>query len=194
MLNNVSVIIPVAPGETAHHTLISILGTTKAEVIITDTYSRAENLNIGAEKATKPYLWFLHADTTLTPHNIKTLEEALSQNPTELLYYTLKFNTFFPTKLNASLTNLRSRVFGLPYGDQGFCMPKHLFNNIGPYPEDVPFGEDLLLIRKLKKAGHKPKPLNSALITSARKYQAVGWVKLSLYRQYQLYKLMRHPL
>lgn len=194
MLNTVSVIIPIAPGETAHANLLDTLASTNAEVIAINTHTRAENLNIGAQKATRPYLWFLHADTTLTAHNIQTLNTALQNAPQHLLYFNLAFDGFAPTKLNAWLTNLRSHVFGLPYGDQGFCCSKTLFNEVGPYPENTPFGEDLLFIRKLKRKGYKTRALKSTMITSARKYQAKGWVKLSLYRQYQLIKLLRTPL
>ena len=194
MLNNVSIVIPVAPGETAHQDLLTVLNTTGAEIIISDAGPRAQNLNEGAARATKTFIWFLHADSTITNHNITALAEALKENPTALHYFDIAFDKNGIITLNARGANLRSRWFGLPYGDQGFCIAQKLFTAVGPYPEDVPYGEDLLFIRHCRRAGLKLNAISSIMVTSARKYETQGWLYLTTLRQWQLMKLLTQRL
>ena len=51
MLDNVSIIIPVALNETAHEILLKDLESCGAEIIVSSEGSRAASLNVGAEKA-----------------------------------------------------------------------------------------------------------------------------------------------
>ena len=97
-------------------------------------------------------------------------------------------------RLNAIGANVRSRLFGWPYGDQGFCMSKSTFDKIGPYPEDAIMGEDLLHIRIAKKRGVTLSRIPSKLQTSARKYIERGWLKLTILRLYHMIQLLRTPL
>lgn len=48
--------------------------------------------------------------------------------------------------LNAIGANVRSKVFGLPFGDQGFLIRKEVFTNLGGYPVDCYYGEDHLFV------------------------------------------------
>jgi GT2 family glycosyltransferase len=77
----------------------------------------------------------------------------------------------------------------MPFGDQGFCISKTLFHEIGGYPEKAPYGEDLLFVWKAKETGVKLHHVPSKLITSARHYQETGWFKLTLLRGRQVMKL-----
>jgi hypothetical protein len=111
-----------------------------------------------------------------------------------LHYFDLAYDGGHLTNSNSLGANIRSRLLGLPYGDQGFCISKNLFNKIGGYPEDVPYGEDLLFIRLAKRAGIKLNRVPSKLLTSARKYKQYGWLKLTVLRQWQMVKLLRQNL
>jgi len=194
VLDNVSIIIPPAAGETALENLLGDLKYTNAEIITSSEGARAKSLNAGAAKARHEYLWFLHADSRATAENIDALEQSITTSPDALHYFDLAFDGNGLTTLNAIGANIRSRIFGLPYGDQGLCVSKEIFDNIGEYPEDTPYGEDLLFIRLAKKKGILLKRISSKLTTSARKYRDHGWLKLSLYRQLQLLKLLRIEL
>ena len=191
MLNDISIIIPVTPNETSHKKLLDDLKGCKAEIVISSEESRSQSLNAGAAKATRPYLWFLHADTHITQHHFEALKQSLQTTPNALHYFDLAFDGGAYMTLNAIGANLRSRLLGLPYGDQGFCISKELFEATDGYPEDTPFGEDLLLVRVAKKKNINLQRIPSKLLTSARKYHDYGWLKLSLYRQWQLIKLLR---
>lgn len=194
MLDHISIIIPVAPDEAAHENLLQDLQQFDAEIIVSSEASRAKSLNAGAAKANQSFLWFLHADSRVRPDNITLLKLALSLRPDALHYFDLAFEEGGLATLNACGANARSRLFGLPYGDQGFCISKTVFDKVGGYPEDVPYGEDLLFVRLAKKAGVELNRIPSELSTSARKYQQQGWLALTAKRQVQLWKLMRRKL
>ena len=193
-LDRVSIIIPAAPGETAHERLLHDLQPFGVEIIVSSEGSRAKSLNAGAAKARNPFLWFLHADSRVSSKNIKDLTRALARRSNALHYFDLAYEEGGLVTLNAWGANIRSRLFGIPYGDQGFCVSKTLFEKIGDYPEDVPYGEDLLFVRKAKKAGIKLNRIPSKLETSARKYYQHGWLKLTVLRQGQMIKLMKQEL
>lgn len=181
MLNNVSIIIPLAPDEKAHLRLAEFLKQeTEAEIILSSEGSRAKSLNTGTQKATRDFLWFLHADSYVMQENLTALEKSLSTTPDGLHYFNLKFDKGGLIKLNQWGGNMRSKIFNLPFGDQGFCVSKETFEKIGNYPEDLTIAEDLKFILNAKRAGIKLKNIPSPLATSARKYKITGWLSLTL--------------
>jgi GT2 family glycosyltransferase len=190
LLKDVSIVIPAAPGETAQAGLLEDLENTQAEINILSEGTRASSLNAGARKAKRGILWFLHADSRITDANIEALAEALQKNPKALHYFDLEFEGRGVTALNATGANIRSHILGLPYGDQGFCIAREQFEKTAGYPEQVPYGEDLLFVRRAKKSGIKLNPVRSSLLTSAREYKRRGWFRLTLWRQWQLFTLM----
>ena len=191
MLNNVSVIVPVAGSDRDQtHEVKKILSKTEAEVIFSQEDSRASSLNEGAKKAKNGFLWFLHVDTSLNENNLKAIEKLSAEGTRCLHYFDLAFSEQGLSKINAIGANIRSRVFGLPYGDQGFFMHKEIYEELKGFPEDAKYGEDLLFIRIAKNKGIKLKAINSKLHTSARKYIKQGWLKLTLLRQVQMCKLL----
>lgn len=194
VLDRVSIIIPVAPGETAHERLLDDLKSLDAEIIVSSEGSRAKSLNAGATRATRPFLWFLHADSRVSADNILALKQALSMRSNALHYFDLAYEEGGLPALNACGANMRSRIFDMPYGDQGFCISRALFTKTGAYPENDPYGEDLLFVRLAKKKGVRLNRIPSKLMTSARKYGQQGWLKLTALRQWQMVKLMRQPI
>jgi hypothetical protein len=194
VLDKVSIIIPTAPDETAQQQLLNDLELLNNEIIVSAEGSRAKSLNVGAVKASNDFLWFLHADSRVSAENIFALEQALKKRPNVLHYFDLTYDGGYLTNSNSLGANIRSRLLGLPYGDQGFCISKNLFNKIGGYPENIPYGEDLLFIRLAKRTGIKLNRVPSKLLTSARKYKQHGWLKLTILRQWQMVKLLKHNL
>lgn len=193
-LDRVSIIIPLAPGETAHERLLDDLKHLGTDIIVSSEGSRAKSLNAGAAKARNPFLWFLHADSRVSAENLVGLEQALARRSNALHYFDLAYEESGLAMLNAWGANIRSYLCGLPYGDQGFCISKTLFEKIGGYPENAPYGEDFLFVRLAKKAEIRLSRIPSKLKTSARKYQQQGWLKLTMLRQRQLMELMRQEL
>ncbi len=185
MLEKLSIIIPVHENEKHLKILLSDLAPIKdvVEIITLSEGSRAKSMNVGAMSSTRPFLWFLHADSRVTEDNIKALEKSLREKPDALHYFDLAFDGVGATIINAWGANMRSRLFGTPYGDQGLCIAKKYFRSVGRYPENVPYGEDLMLVWHLRQAGVKLNRIPSKLLTSARKYKAQGWLKLTLLYQ-----------
>ncbi len=199
MLENVSIIIPLAPNESAHEKLMGDLKDVNAEIICISENSRATSLNAGAHKAANDFLWFLHADSRLDQGALVKLEQSLSKNPDNLHYFDLAFEGGGLPSINALGANMRSQLLGIPFGDQGFCISKTNFDKIGGFPEDCTIAEDLLFLWKARRLGINPKRTPATITTSPRKYKERGWLKLTALYQWiwikisipQAWKLMR---
>jgi len=154
---------------------------------ITATRGRAQQMNAGAEHADARYLWFIHADSMLECGHVSLLQHALADKSDRLLCFELAFSGdgSGPMSVNALGANLRTRWLGVPFGDQAFCISAELFKRVGGYPEDLPYGEDHVLVWQLRLAGIAVSMLKAPLVTSASKYKARGWLRLTcLYQWY----------
>jgi len=187
MFEKISIVIPVHKNENQLARLLSDLDGVKdkVEIITSSEGTRAKSLNKGAAQATREFLWFLHADSRITKDNLTALSASLRADEEALHYFDLAFDAPGLPTLNAWGANMRSRLFGTPYGDQGFCISKKQFDHIGGYPQDVAYGEDLMFVWKARQAGFKLSRIPSKLLTSARKYSQQGWLKLTLLYQWR---------
>jgi hypothetical protein len=84
---------------------------------------------------------------------------------------------------------VRFRCFFLktPFGDQGLCMSKKVFEKIGPYNTQALYGEDHLLIRCARAKKVSIKSFKAPIYTSARKYTNNGWLKTTIKHQKMWY-------
>jgi hypothetical protein len=76
-------------------------------------------------------------------------------------------------RLVAGWANLRTRMFGLPYGDQALLVSRRAYHAAGGYP-DIPLMEDVALARALKG---RIALLPLAVTTSAARFQREGWLR-----------------
>ncbi|GEQ96937.1 hypothetical protein JCM17844_05740 [Iodidimonas gelatinilytica] len=199
----ISVIIPVRPDEAALPALLSQLEGHRAicDIHVMGEGSRAKSLNAGAKKARGTLLWFLHADSVLTDDSIDHLLAGFAKSPKSLLYFDLAFarDAVGLVKLNQWGANLRSRLLGVPFGDQGLACHRDIFKAVGPYDEHCAYGEDHLFVWQARQGGVKLFPIGAPLLTSARTYRQTGWLKLTILYQYrwirqalpEAWKLMR---
>lgn len=148
---------------------------------------RAIQLNAGAESCSGEFIWFLHLDSQVANNHWQVLNQSLNRNPDHLHYFNLRFESDGggPMWLNSKGANLRSSYLGLPFGDQGFCISRAQFDRLGGYPVDAAYGEDHLFVWRAHQKGVRLANTGSVLTTSARKYSATGWGRLTL--RYQLY-------
>lgn len=136
---------------------------------------RARQLNAGIAAAACGQVCLLHADSRLPPDSLARLL-AFAPGELDLGYFDLHFHDGpWSMRLNAAGTWLRSRVFGLPFGDQGFCARRSLFDRLGGFDPGITLGEDHALVWKLRAAGGHLRPLRATLGTSARRYVEHGW-------------------
>jgi rSAM/selenodomain-associated transferase 2 len=210
LLAGVSVIIPVGPSEQAWRSLLLDLTDLAAEAElffvatdpepadlsaqvatcglrcrmrwITTTPGRAQQMNCGAEGATRFHLWFLHADSRVSPAGLVALERSLEVAPAALHYFDLTFQDDGPwlTCSNAWGVRFRSRYLGLPFGDQGFCVSREQFLQLGGFNEHAAYGEDHLLVWSARRQGVPIRCVGESIATSARKYEAQGWLRTTL--------------
>lgn len=145
----------------------------------TSAPGRARQMNHGAGLATGDVLVFLHADTVLRGDVGMGLESALGRSP--LAAFDLRIDgEGFGYRLIEWMVSRRSRVAGLPYGDQCLCIRRALFDAVGGYP-DIPLMEDVALVRACARLGHRPAMVAGAHArTSARRWQRRGVVRGTL--------------
>lgn len=145
---------------------------------------RAAQMNDAARVAEGKWLWFLHADSQLREREVRALAESLARAPSALHYFDLQFfDGPALLKINEWGAAVRSRFFGMPFGDQGFCMPRKLFEELGGFCETVLYGEDHLLVWKARRNGVRLNRVPATIRTSGRKYRDQGWVKTTVRHQ-----------
>jgi hypothetical protein len=138
---------------------------------------RALQQNAGAAAASRPWLWFVHADSVLAPDTLPALAKWIQLDIQALAYFDLRFLDDGPAlmRLNTAGVWLRSRLLGLPFGDQGLALPRALFETLGRFDTTLAGGEDHDLVWRARRAGVPLRPLRAPIYTSARKYAEHGW-------------------
>lgn len=180
---DISIVIPVGPKENGLQNLLRDLRPIEkeAEIIVINGCDRARQLNDGARKASRDFLWFLHADSRLAQSTLAALLQSLNQDPDAFYYFNLRFLNDGPPLMviNEIGCWIRSRLMGLPFGDQGFCLSRTNFELIGGFPEDVAYGEDHVFVWRARQKRIRLRCAGASLSTSARRYAETGWAKLT---------------
>ncbi|HTZ19086.1 MAG TPA: TIGR04283 family arsenosugar biosynthesis glycosyltransferase [Dissulfurispiraceae bacterium] len=121
--------------------------------VFTTLKGRGRQMNFGGLRAEGDILLFLHADCSLPPGGFATIRETLRTPGTAAGAFDIRFTDRRPSlKITGFAANLRSRVTGIPYGDQGLFMTKAIFDKLGGFA-DIPLMEDIEISRRLKRAG-----------------------------------------
>ncbi len=137
--------------------------------IVTGPASRGGQLRRGCEAAKGAWFLVLHADTVLEPGWTQAVGAHLKSHKAG--YFRLRFDR--GGRVVAAWANLRAKLFGLPYGDQGLLVPRSLYTRVGGY-RDMPLMEDVAMARALKG---QLVALDAVAVTCADKYHAQGWVR-----------------
>lgn len=142
--------------------------------IIKSQPSRGGQLRQGGEMATGEWLLFVHADTVLSENWVAAVEAVVAQAD-KAGWFTLAFDAPGGAgRFVAGWANLRSRMFGLPYGDQGLLISRRLYHQLGGY-DDIPLMEDVALARRLGRK--RLIRMDAVATTSAEKYRRQGWLR-----------------
>jgi rSAM/selenodomain-associated transferase 2 len=138
---------------------------------------RGSQMNTGAALARGEILLFLHADTRL-PDNGLILIDAACGNPASVAgSFDLAIDSerrIF--RLIEKTASLRSRLSGIPYGDQAFFFAADYFRSLDGFA-DIPIMEDVEIMRRIKKRGDKIVFLDRPVRTSARRWEKEGVLK-----------------
>lgn len=154
---------------------------------------RARQLNYGATVARGDFVWFLHADTRVLAAVFKCLKQKVDTNSRALYFFNLAFEKGGPFLMWVNYLGVlfRSHIAGLPFGDQGFFMPREDFVNFGGFDETYGKGEDHDFIWKLKAQNYPIKCVNRHIYTSPRRYEHNGWLKTTGYHLGLTYKQIK---
>ncbi|MFW5927015.1 MAG: glycosyltransferase [Wenzhouxiangella sp.] len=206
-----SAIVPLGPDEPPPLELLSTVGSrSHVEVIVSatdagprdlpegiswlaDTAGRGRQLNRGARNARGEWLWFVHADSRFEADTVAAILRFVRHGEPAIGYCDLRYLADGPaaTRLNAIGANLRSRLLGLPYGDQGLCVPSDWFGRLNGFREDLERGEDLDFVVRARQAGLPARPVGAPIHTSARRYRVQGWLTTTWRHQVGAWRLIR---
>ncbi|HEY5039878.1 MAG TPA: TIGR04283 family arsenosugar biosynthesis glycosyltransferase [bacterium] len=135
---------------------------------------RGPQLNFGAAAAKGDLLLFLHADSRLEKGALEEMEAAIRSKKVFGGAFRLKFDhPAFKYRVKEWGVELRSRLIGLPYGDQGYFVTRELFERLEgfsnwPLFEDVDFFDRFKALRPWVL-------LRSHVVTSPRRWEAKGY-------------------
>ncbi len=139
--------------------------------VIDGRASRGGQLRRGCARAKGDWLLVLHADTVLQPGWTTTVADHIPSKAPAAFRLAFRSSGIAPRWV-AGWANLRSRVFSLPYGDQGLLLPRALYIRVGEYA-DQPLMEDVALARALPRITL----LDALAVTSAERYERAGWLR-----------------
>jgi rSAM/selenodomain-associated transferase 2 len=136
---------------------------------------RGPQMAAGAHAARSSWLLFLHADTRLEDDWADEAASFIADPANALRAAAFAFRLDDPAPSARRVERLvawRSRVLGLPYGDQGLLISRALYDAVGGF-RDLPLYEDVDIVRRIGKA--RLHLLRSAAVTSAARYQRGGY-------------------
>ena len=147
------------------------------KVIQSERKGRAIQMNEGARIAEGEILYFLHADTFPPQNFYKDIVNAVNNN-FGAGCYRLSFDDNHPVmRFYCWFTRFDIDLFR--FGDQSLFVKKSVFEKVGGYEEKLIVMEDQVIVSDVKKHT-RFKILKGKTVTSARKYRAVGRIKLQL--------------
>jgi rSAM/selenodomain-associated transferase 2/rSAM/selenodomain-associated transferase 1 len=150
--------------------------------VVTSNGNRAGQMNLGAQAAHGETLLFLHGDTLLPANYSDVLFDGLRKPQVVGGAFAFRIrDRFRGRRLVESLTNLRSRIWHMPYGDQALFVRRWAFAELGGFPEQ-PIMEDYEFVRRLRQVG-KLAILHEAVLTSGRRWQRLGFFRTTLINQ-----------
>lgn len=137
---------------------------------------RGAQLAAGADAATGEALLFVHADTRLTPGWAKLAREHLAASSRPACFQFRLDDAAWQARVIECGVALRTRLFGLPYGDQGLAIQLELYRRAGGY-RPLALMEDVELLRRVGR----PVMLAANAVTSAERWRRDGWTRRSVH-------------
>ncbi len=158
-------------------------------ILMTSAKGRGIQMNKGAASARGEILLFLHADTELPENAFESIVTVLKGDQCVAGVFDLGINSGrWIYRVIEKAVAVRNRLTRAPYGDQAIFIKRDHFERMNGFRE-IPLMEDVDLMRRLKKAGHKIAIIPNKVRTSPRRWESEGiifctlrnWALMSLY-------------
>jgi rSAM/selenodomain-associated transferase 2 len=148
--------------------------------VINASRGRGSQLAAGAANASCEWLLFLHADTVLAPGwrvevNV-FMSIPVNSERAAVFRFSLDDESPAAQRLEAAVA-WRTRVLGLPYGDQGLLIARAFYDQLGGF-SPLPLMEDIDLVRRIGR--RRIVSLTTSACTSAERWRREGWRHRSL--------------
>ncbi|MBV1905688.1 MAG: TIGR04283 family arsenosugar biosynthesis glycosyltransferase [Pseudomonadales bacterium] len=154
-----------------------------ADIVIDAEPGRAVQLAAGVAQSSGSLLWFLHADSELSPEVCLSMNKKCANTGIGWGRFDVELlSSNYLLVLVARMMNLRSRLTGICTGDQGIFVDRELLESIGGIPQQQ-LMEDIELSRLLKNRC-KPDCRREVLRTSARRWLDNGAIRTILLMWY----------
>jgi rSAM/selenodomain-associated transferase 2 len=137
---------------------------------------RGRQLAAGAAAAVGDWLLFLHADTQPQAGWTEAVQAFMIDpvNRFQAGYFRFALDDGArAARLIERVVRLRSRILGLPYGDQGLLIGRTFYEKLGGYKR-LPVMEDVDIARRIGRS--RMKPIGATAVTSADKYKRDGYL------------------
>ncbi len=164
----------VSDGGSTDDTLL-MAGKHQVTILQSPIKGRAGQMNYGVQHATGNVFYFVHADSRPPLSFYTDIKHAISKGFNCGCYRSQFDSKSLLLKVNAFFT--RFNVLFCRGGDQTIFVTKELFEQVGPYKNEMLIMEDYDFLARIRKQG-KFKLFNKATIFSARKYDDNSWLKV----------------
>lgn len=155
------------------------LAAEQGAVVVDGERGRGTQLAAAAKAARAPVLCVLHADIRLPAATLAAIDAYAAAPLASALAFSLAIDgAGVALRLIAAGANARSRLFHMPYGDQGLLMTRRMYDEAGGY-RPVPIMEDVLIVRALARSAGIAISAE-CVVVSARRWKRDGPWRRSL--------------
>jgi rSAM/selenodomain-associated transferase 2 len=144
--------------------------------LIAASRGRGAQLAAGAAAASGDWLFFLHADTWPEPGWADEVARFIGdpEHRKRAGYLSYRLDDASPAARRLErIVAWRSRMLGLPYGDQGLVIARDFYRALGGFPP-LALMEDVALARRIGR--RRLVALKAGAITSAARYRREGYL------------------
>lgn len=146
-------------------------------LVVVAPAGRASQMNAGAKATSGDPIFFLHADTRLTPAHLRAANVALQNPAVTHGSFAIRFDEEgIGLSLVRAAANLRTLLDRTPYGDQALFVRRRAFDRVGGFPP-VPILEEVILARELGRGGKFAFLRRTTVVTSARRWREQGMMR-----------------